>query len=130
MADAVKTHVLLNTGDSYIAIFTNISDGSGENAVVKVDHSALTDLTGRLPGRLRIMGLEWAIQGFPYVKIAFDATTDDTALVLAGNGEMCFDKLGGIKNPATTGYTDDIVFTAPAGAGTGSYTILLRVAKN
>jgi len=129
MADAVKTHTILNTGDTLIALYTNVSDGTGESAVVKVDHSTLTDLTGAVPGKLRIMGLEWSIHGFPYVKIAFDATTDDTALVLSGNGEMCFSKLGGIKDPGSTGSTGDIVFTAPAGATTGSYTILLKVAK-
>ena len=131
MADAVKTHILLNSGDTYAAVFTNVSDGTGEAAVVKVDKSTLVDVSGQVPVKLRIMRAEWCIQGFPYVKIAFDATTDDTALVLTGDGKMCLGKpYGGIQDPVTTGNTGDIVFTAPAGAATGSYTILLHVEKD
>ena len=130
MADAVKTHVLLNTGDTYVAVFTNASDGTGENGVVKVDISALTDVTGRVPAKLRIMKAKWAVQGFPYVKIAFDADADDTALLLNGTGEMCLNKYGGIQDPKSTGTTGDIKFFAAAGAGTGSYTILLHIEKD
>ena len=130
MADAVKTHVLLNTGDTYVALFTNASDGTGENGVVKVDISALTDITGRAPAKLRIMKAKWAVQGFPYVKIAFDADADDTALLLSGTGEMCLNKYGGIQDPGSTGTTGDIKFTVPASATTGSYTILLHIEKD
>jgi hypothetical protein len=131
MADAVKTHVLLNSGDTYVALFTSVSDGTGEAAVVKVDISGLTDVTGRVPTKLRIMRAEWCVQGFPYVKIAFDASADDTALVLNGVGKMCLGKkYGGIQDPLSSGTTGDIMFTAPAGASTGSYTILLHIEKD
>ena len=131
MADAVKTHVLLNTGDTYVAVFTNASDGIGEaGGVVKVDISALTDITGRAPAKLRIMKAKWSVQGFPYVKIAFAADADDTALLLSGTGEMCLNKYGGIQDPGTTGTTGDIKFFAAAGATTGSYTVLLHVEKD
>jgi len=130
MADAVKTHVLLNTGDTYVAVFTNVSDGTGEAAVVKVDKSALADVSGQVPTKLRIIKAEWCVQGFPYVNVAFDATTDDTALVLSGTGEICFKKYGGIQDPVTTGNTGDIVFTASALALTGSYTVLLHIEKD
>lgn len=130
MADAVKTHVLLNTGDTYAAVFTNASDGTGESGVVKVDISALTDITGRAPVKLRIMKAKWCVQGFPYVKIAFDADADDNALLLSGTGEMCLNKYGGIQDPGSTGATGDIKFTANAGATTGSYTVLLHIEKD
>jgi hypothetical protein len=130
MADAVKTHVLLNSGDTYVAMFTNASDGTGENGVVKVDISALTDITGRAPTKLRIMKAKWCVQGFPYAKIAFDADADDTALLLSGTGEMCLNKYGGIQDPGSTGATGDIKFTVPASVTTGSYTILLHIEKD
>ena len=130
MADAVATRVLVNGPRSYAALFLNQSDGTGEAAVVKVDRSALADIHGNEPSLLRIVKAKWTIQGFPYVKVAFDHTTDDTALLLgAGVGELCLDKHGGIKDPNSAGGAGDIVFTAPAGATTGSYSILLEVEK-
>ena len=131
MADAVKTHVLLNSGDTYVALFTSVSDGTGEAAVVKVDISALTDVTGRVPTKLRIQRAEWCVQGLPYVQIAFKASADDTALVLSGTGKMCLGKkYGGIQDPLSSGTTGDIVFTTIAGKATGSYTVLLHVEKD
>ena len=41
MADAVSTQVLLDGERQYIAKFTNISDGTGESKVTKIDVSAL-----------------------------------------------------------------------------------------
>jgi len=130
MADAVSTRVLLNTGDTYVVLLHNLSDGTGESAVVKVDKSTLINADGAVPSKLRIMAVQHNIQGFPYVKLAFDATTDDTALILSGDGRWCLEQYGGLKDPASTGATGDIVLTAPAGASTGSYSILLHIEKN
>ena len=130
MADAVTTRVLFNEGQHYSAVFTNASDGTGESAVVKVDKSALVDARGVEPDKLRIMKAEWSIQGIPRVIIAFDHNTDDTVLVLgAGTGKMCFEKQGGLVDPASAGGTGDILFTVAAGATTGSYTIKLDIRK-
>lgn len=113
-----------------MALFLNQSDGTGESAVVKVDRSALADIHGSEPSLLRIVRAQWTIQGFPYVEVAFDHTTDDSALLLgAGTGELCLERYSGLKDPDSAGGTGDIVFTAPAGATTGSYSILLEVEK-
>ena len=42
MADAVATQTLFDGTKRVVQKFTNISDGSGESAVKKVDVSALT----------------------------------------------------------------------------------------
>ncbi len=130
MADAVATRVLVNGPRTYTALFLNQSDGTGEAAVVKVDRSALADLKGNEPGPLRIVKAKWSIQGFPYVKVAFDHTADDTVLLLgAGVGELCLEGYSGVKDPNSDGGTGDIVFTAPAGANTGTYCIVLEIEK-
>ena len=42
MADAVATQTIEDGGSTAIFRFTNVSDGSGESAVTKIDVSALT----------------------------------------------------------------------------------------
>ena len=41
MADAVATQTIQDDGKTAIFRFTNVSDGTGETAVVKIDASAL-----------------------------------------------------------------------------------------
>jgi hypothetical protein len=129
MADAVTTQILDNGGRNYTVILTNLSDGTGEIAVVKIDKSTLTTIGGDEPSALKIVDIAWVIQGFDYVKLAFDHTADDTALVLAGNGGLSFDAVGGLSDPKSAGGTGDIVLTAPAGTVGASYTIVMQLAK-
>lgn len=129
MADAVTTKVLDNGGRNYTVICTNLSDGTGESAVVKADKSTLTNIAGNEPSLFRIMDVAWTIQGFSYVKIAFDHTTDDTALILNGSGGLSFESVGGLVDPNSSGGTGDIVLTAPSGSSGASYTIVMQLAK-
>ena len=46
MADAVTTIVTNNGAKNYQARFTNISDGTGESAVIKIDKSTLVNEMG------------------------------------------------------------------------------------
>ena len=41
MADAVATQIIIDGDRNVVQKFTNVSDGTGESAVVKVDVSAL-----------------------------------------------------------------------------------------
>lgn len=125
MADAVTTNVIRNVGSEYIVHLTNVSDGTGESAVVKVDKSGLT-VSGVEPATLTIVAASWAIQGFARVQIIWDHTTDVVALALCGTGSMNF--ADGLKDPGTGG-SGDLLLTAPAGANTGSYDILLTLRK-
>ena len=129
MTDAVTTNILLNDL-SYIAHFTNLSDGTGEAAVKKVDLSALTGPGGVVPTSLSVVRVEWTISGFPYVKIEWDHTANDTAVILGeGCGELDFNPYGSLLDPGSTGGTGDILFTAPAGSAGDSYSITLHLTK-
>lgn len=135
MADAIKNIVLGDSHELYGIHLTNVSDGTGESAVIKIDKSTLLAKDGAEPASLDIVAARWNVQGFPRVIIAWDHTTDDTALVLAGSGYDEFTGLNsvtapGLKDPRSTGGAGDIVLTAPAGATTGSYDITLWVYKN
>lgn len=48
MADAVTSQILLDTRFKTVMTFTNVSDGTGEAAVKKVDVSALTSSPDRV----------------------------------------------------------------------------------
>ena len=90
MADAVTTNVVSQTPDRYFVHLTNISDGTGESAVKKVDKSTLTAEDGAEPASLDIEEVWWSVGGFSSVRLLWDHTTDDVALALAGSGYMDF----------------------------------------
>lgn len=127
MADTVDTQVLEDTRYNRKIRITNLSDGTGESAVIKIDKSTLTDLKGLEPYRLDVVSLKWSIQGFAYVALYWDHTTDDEIAVLSGSGERDYFGDGNLRDPRSAGGTGDILVTAPAGATTGSYDITIEV---
>lgn len=128
MADAVSTTVLKNERNEYVVHLTNVSDGTGESNVLKVDKSALVGVNAAEPATLSIVSARWSIQGFTSVKLSWDHDTDVVAMVLAGSGFEDFG-LFGCKKDSGTGGTGDLLLTAPAGATTGSYDITLVLRK-
>ena len=129
MADTVDTQVLFNGTRRYVVRLTNISDGTGESAVVKIDKSTLTNGNGTEPGKLSIVEAQWAIQGFASIRLLWDHTTDDEAMVLDGNGFRDFSDTGGLPDPGTAGGTGDLILTtngAVSGATYDIYVILLK----
>ena len=127
MADAVDTKVIQSDGKYHIARWTNLSDGTGEAAVIKLDVSTLLNANKRTATRTRLRKISWRVQGFPRVTLLWDATTDDEIMVLAaGTGELDFDAMGipGLLDPQSSGYTGDVLLTAPATFTTGSYDIV------
>ena len=126
MADAVTSNVIFAGSRRYIIQCQNISDGTGESDVVKVDVSALTGPNGIAPTSVVIEAVEYSIQGFSSVRIEFDATTDDKALTLGpGFGSLDFSYAGGIKNPKSTGTVGDILFTTAGALSGATYDITL-----
>ena len=125
MADVVTSQVVQNSESEYIVHLTNISDSTGESAVVKIDKSALANVNNVEPARIIIMSVRWAIQGFTYVKLLWDHTTDDVALVLNGNGFDDFSAGGGLRDPSTTGGTGDLLLTTVGATATSTYDITI-----
>lgn len=134
MADAVATNTI--KGGAYakrmIVHLTNLSDGTGESAVVKVDRSALTLPNGSSPNKINIRAIRWAIQGFTYIKLSWDHTADDTAFLLSGNGYDCFETYGVLSDPntsvdAVTGAIGDLLLTTAGAASGATYDITLEL---
>ena len=117
--------------------FTNISDGTGEASVVKVDVSALTaSPTGAECSRVHITQVWYAISGMR-IDLEFDATSNVKALILGGGvtleptvGHLDFRSFGGIKNNAGSGITGDLDLTTLHHTNNDAYTIILELKKS
>lgn len=127
MADAVTTKVIQAGGKHRIIQITNVCDGTGEANVIKVDVSTLTKSDGTVPTRTRIKEVLHEIQGFSYVKLHWDANTDDTAMLLVGNGYRDYHGIGGLIDPQSTGFTGDLLLTTASNASGNTYDITLVV---
>jgi len=124
MADAVNSTVIIDGDRNYVIHMDNVSDGTGEAAVKKIDISTLTFSDGTVPTMLKLMEVQYAIQGFTYVQLLWDATTDDEIVTLpTGSGVISFDGIGGKADPQSTGTTGDVMLTTAGAASGASYDI-------
>ena len=131
MADAVTTQTIIDGERNCVMKFTNVSDGSGESAVAKVDVSALAaNANGTACSEVRIMRVSHAIVGMS-VQLFFNASTNVLAMELAesSNGHMDFKNFGGIPNNAGSGKNGDILFTTKGHSSGDTYSITLEMAK-
>lgn len=141
MADAVISRVLRNDKRIYTVQLLNLSDGTGESNVVKVDKSALLAQDAAEPARLAIAQIRWNIQGFTYIRLSFDHDTDDIVRYLSGSG---YDDYGGmgypnapdaayvgasglLADPATAGGTGDLLLTTVGHSSGDTYDILMTL---
>jgi len=131
MADAVATQTLFDGTKRVVQKFTNISDGSGESAVKKVDVSALTTgLDGSACTGVVIERIWWQCIGMK-VQILWDATTDVLCIELGENqsGNHEYSVFGGLTNNSGSGKTGDIMFTTVGHTSADTYTIILDMRK-
>jgi len=132
MADAVTSQVILDGERLVIMKFTNISDGTGESGVVKIDVSALAPNTWQQACNGVTINKIWAMTMGMGVDILFDATADVICVTIPANINYRddFSSFGGIKNNAGAGKTGDVLFTTVDDAEIGDrYTIILECIK-
>jgi hypothetical protein len=135
MADAVTSQTLID-GDRFAVIkFTNISDGTGEDAVTKVDVSSLQPLGSNTASQKTCTGVVieriwWQCIGMK-VQILFDASSDAFCIELGENqsGNHDYSLFGGLTNNAGSGKTGDINFTTVGHTSADTYTIILYMRK-
>ena len=127
MADVVSTQVLTDTtGVKFGVKMTNISDGTGENLVKKVDASNTTFMTE--DGERKISKIFWSVNtqsGKSSVELIWDGATNATAVSLSGQGFWDLRADGNeIVNNATTP-TGDVLLSTKNFANGDNYTILV-----
>jgi hypothetical protein len=131
MADTVASQTILDGERLVIQKFTNISDGTGETAVVKVDVSALNpNAFGVACNGVKLNKIYATTHGME-VRILWDATTDVFAWMVPQNTNYLMDlsSFGGIPNNAGTGVTGDVLFTTSDASSGDMYTIVLECIK-
>lgn len=131
MADAVTTQTIIDGERNCVMKFTNVSDGTGESAVAKVDVSALaSNAAGVACSEVRVMRVSHAIVGMS-VQVFLDATSNVLLMELAesSNGHMDFKDFGGLPNNAGSGKTGDILFTTKGHSSGDTYSIVLEMVK-
>lgn len=126
MADAVTTQIIVDGSHNCIMKFTNISDGTGETAVTKVDVSTLTGA----PTRVGIRRIHASTFGMG-VQVLWDATADVLAWYIPADVDVHqdFTSFSNIPNNAGAGITGDIQFTTVGHTLGDVYSIILEMVK-
>ena len=131
MADLVGTQTILDGERLYIAKFTNISDGTGETAVVKINPSTLAvNGWGRACNGVKINKI-WSTTHGMEVRILWDATTDLFTWLVPQNTNylMDFSMFGGLPNNAGAGSNGNLLFTTMDASAGDVYSIVLECEK-
>jgi len=131
MADTVTSQTIQDGERKAVLKFTNISDGSGELAVTKIDVSALAaNSAGAACTEVAIAKIWWQCVGMG-VELLNDATTDTLIIGLSpdSNGFHDYSPFSGIPNDAGSGKTGDVKFTTIGASNTDTYTVIVEVLK-
>ena len=134
MADVVTSQTIVDTsGTKTVMKFTNMSDGSGETLVTKMDASALTFMTE--DATKSIAKIWWSINttnGKSGVELLWAGTTNSTIGFFTGVGYHDYYTSGNsISNNATltanTSPAGDVLISTKGFVAGDNYTIILEV---
>jgi len=132
MADAVTSQTLLDGERLAIMKFTNISDGTGESAVTKVNVSTLTSSdSGKACTGVSVSKITAICHGME-VRMYWDANTDVPFFLSNANSNYTndFSSFGGITNNSSTGKNGNIVFSTADASSGDTYTVVLEMIKS
>lgn len=134
MADVV-TSTTIEDGPRWLVMrFTNVSDGTGEAAVVKVNaasaHGVVIAGQTFFPGiHLKLREVEAWIDNMT-LRMQWQATTNADLLTLTGAEHQKYDRFGGLTcPPGLAGATGSILFTTLNQFSGSSYSVVLRMTK-
>ncbi len=127
MADVVTSQTIVDTvGTKTVMKFTNISDGSGETLVTKMDASALNFMTEDAE---RVLAkIYWSVNttnGKSGVELLWAGTTNATAVSLSGQGFWDLRADGNEITNNATSPTGDVLLSTRNFATGDNYTILV-----
>jgi hypothetical protein len=131
MADAVTTQTLMDGERLAVMKFTNISDGTGESLVTKVNVSTLSaNGNGKACTGVIVNKITSVCHGME-VRMYWDATTDVPFFLstINTNYENDFTKVGGITNNAGAGKNGNILFSTSDQTNGDTYTVVLEMVK-
>lgn len=126
MVDAVTSTTLVDGERNVTVHFTNVSDGTGESLVTKIDASGLSGA----PTRLTLQQIWYSLSGMD-VDMFFVGTADTLGWTFSStdSGHQDFRNFGGIK-PTGVVPTGDIKFTTRNATLGDAYSITLSFKKD
>ena len=130
MANATTSQTIQDGDRIAVMKFTNISDGTEEAAVLKVDVSALRAESGteKACDGVTIQQIWYDCSGMA-VDILWDASTDVICWTLSGYGFYDFRQAGPLTNNASSP-TGDIMFTTKGATDGDRYTVMMAMRKS
>jgi hypothetical protein len=130
MADVVTSQIIFDGDREAVMKFTNVSDGTGEAAVLKVSAAALAQsYAGKACDGVTLERVHVSCKTMS-VSLLWDATSDVPAFIAApGVYTFDFTKIQ-MWNNAGAGVTGDILFTTIGAAAGATYTIVLEMVKS
>jgi hypothetical protein len=137
MADAVTSQTILDDGGKNLIMkFTNISDGTGESAVAKIDVSALTSsaITGQACNRVVLNKIWFSNVGMGF-SLYWNASTNMFICQAPKDWTDTWDftqssqNLPGIPNNAGTGINGDLLLTTNDHTSGDTYSIVIWANK-
>ena len=137
MADAVTSQTILDSGGRDLVMkFTNISDGTGESAVAKIDVSALTSsaITGQSCNRVVLQRIWFSNVGMGW-KLYWNATSNMFICQAPKDWTDTWDftdssqPLPGIPNNAGGGVDGDLLLTTNDHTSGDTYSIVIWATK-
>ena len=131
MADAVTSQTLVDNNTTAVILLTNLSDGTGESLVTKVNVANLAvNALGQACTGVSVQKIHTACHGMEF-RLFWDATTDVVFFASAQNNQFTFDfsNFGGLRNNAGTGKTGNILLSTADASSGDTYTLVLEMTK-
>ena len=123
MADAVTVQTLLDGPRNVIIKLTNLSDGTGEAAVLKADPATFFPV----PARFSLNRVEYALDGM-MATLLWEGSANKNIVHLSGTGFLDWTSTGGLPNNALAP-TGKILLTTTSAGNNDSYVITLFLKK-
>ena len=131
MADSPTSQTLVDDQTTAVMLFTNVSDGTGESLVTKVNVANLAvNALGQACTGVSVQKIHTACHGMEF-RLFWDATTDVIFFASAQNNQFTFDftSFGGLRNNSGAGKTGNILLSTFDQSLGDTYTLVLEMTK-
>ena len=131
MADSPTSQTLVDNQTTAVMLFTNVSDGTGESLVTKVNVANLAvNALGQACTGVSVQKIHTACHGMEF-RLFWDATTDVIFFASAQNNQFTFDftSFGGLRNNSGAGKTGNILLSTFDQSLGDTYTLVLEMTK-
>lgn len=131
MADSPTSQTLVDNQTTTVMLFTNVSDGTGESLVTKVNVANLAvNALGQACTGVSVQKIHTACHGMEF-RLFWDATTDVIFFASAQNNQFTFDftSFGGLRNNSGAGKTGNILLSTFDQSLGDTYTLVLEMKK-